>query len=35
MAYIENNAVAGVPRSGPYSLFIYFSNTQPLFYIIN
>ena len=35
MGYIENNAIMGVPRAGPYSLHIYFSNAHPLFYIIN
>ena len=34
MGYIENNALVGVPRPGPYSLYIYFSNTHPLFCII-
>ena len=23
MGYIENNAIVGVPRPGPYSLYIY------------
>ena len=34
MGYIENNAIAGVPRPWPYSPYIYFSNAHPLFYII-
>ena len=29
MEYIENNAIVGVPRPGPYSLSIYFSNAHP------
>ena len=35
MRYIKNNAIAGVPKPGPYSLYIYFSNVNPLLYIIN
>ena len=35
MGYIENNAIAGVPRSGPYFLFIYFSNAHPIYCLIN
>ena len=35
MGYNENNTIAGVPRHGPYSLSIYFSNTHPFFYVIN
>ena len=35
MGYIKNNAIAGVPKSGPYTLYLYFSNTHPLFYVIN
>ena len=35
MEYIENNAIAGVPMPGPYSLSFYFSNAHPLFYVIN
>ena len=35
MEFIENNAIAGVPRPGPYYLDIYFSNTHPLIYVIN
>ena len=31
MGYIENNAIAGVPRPGPYSLYIYFSDAHPIF----
>ena len=35
MGYFQNNAIAGVPRPGPYSLYIYFSNTHHIFYVIN
>ena len=35
MGYIENNAIVGVPMPGPYYLYIYFSNAQPLFCVIN
>ena len=34
MGYIENKAIAGVPMPGPYSLYMYFSNTHPLIYVI-
>ena len=33
--YIDNNAIAGVPRPGHYYLYIYFSNAHPLTYEIN
>ena len=35
MGYFQNNAIAGVPTPGPYSLYIYFSNAHPIFYVIN
>ena len=31
----QNNAIAGVPRPGPYYIYNYFSHTHPIFYIIN
>ena len=30
-----NNAIAGVPRPGPYYIYNYFLHTHPLFYKIN
>ena len=35
MEFIENNAIAGVPRPRPYYPYIYFSNAHPLIYVIN
>ena len=35
MDYIENNAIAGIPTPGPYSLSIYFSNAHLSFHVIN
>ena len=35
MEFFQNNAMAGVPRSGPYYICNYFSNTHPKFYVIN
>ena len=35
MGYIETKAIAGVPTPGTYSLYIYFSNAHPLFYVTN
>ena len=35
MGYIEHNAMAGVPRPGPYSLSIYLPNAHPIFCLIN
>ena len=35
MGYIENNVIAGVPKPGPYSLYIYFSDAHPRFCLIN
>ena len=35
MGYFQNNAIARVPIPGPYSIYIYFSNAHPTFYVIN
>ena len=35
MGYNENKAIAGVPTSGPFSIYIYFLDTHHLFYEIN
>ena len=35
MEFIEFTATVGVPRPGPYFLYIYFSNTNPLIYVIH
>ena len=35
MEFFQNNAIAGVPRPGPYYVYNYFSNTHPIFFIIN
>ena len=35
MAFFQNNAIAGVPRLGPYYIYNYFSHTHPIFYNIN
>ena len=35
MGYVENTAIAGICRPGPYSLYLYFSNAHPVFYVIN
>ena len=35
MGYNEKNAIVGVPRPGPYSICIYFSDTHPIFCLIN
>ena len=35
MEFFQNNAIAGVPRSGPYYIYNYFSHAHPIFYIIN
>ena len=35
MELIQNNAIAGVPRSGPYYIYNYFSHAHPIFYVIN
>ena len=33
--FFQNNAIAGVPRPGPYYIHNYFSNAHPIFCIIN
>ena len=35
MENIEFNAIVEIPRPGPYILYIYFSNTHQLIYVIN
>ena len=35
MEFFQNNAIAGVPSPGLYYIYNYFSNTHPIFYIIN
>ena len=37
MGYNENNAITGVPKPGPYSIYvyIYFSDAHPIFCLIN
>ena len=35
MEYFQNNAIAGIPRSGPYYIYNYFPNVDPIFCIIN
>ena len=35
MDFFQNNAIAGVPSSGPYYIYNYFSNAHPTFCIIN
>ena len=35
MEFFQNNAIAGVPRPGPYYIYNYFSHTHPIFCIIN
>ena len=35
MAFFQNNAIVGVPKSGPYCIYNYFSNAHPIFCIIN
>ena len=35
MEFFQNNAIVGVPRPGPYYIYNYFSNTHPIFYVIN
>ena len=35
MDFFQNNAMAGVPRPGPYYIYNYFSNACPIFCIIN
>ena len=33
MEYFQNNAIAVVPRPGPYYIYIYFSNAHPIYYV--
>ena len=35
MEFFQNNAIVGVPTPGPYYIYNYFSNTHPIFCIIN
>ena len=35
MEFVQNNAIAGVPRPGPYYIYNYFFHTHPLFYKMN
>ena len=35
MEFSQNNAIAEVPRSGPYYIYNYFSDTPPIFYVKN
>ena len=35
MEFFQNNAIAGVPRPGPYYIYNYFLHAHPIFYIIN
>ena len=35
MELIQNNAIVGVPRPGPYYFHNYFLHTHPIFYKIN
>ena len=35
MGYEKNNAIAGVPCPGPYSVYIYFSDAHHIFCLIN
>ena len=35
MEFFQNNAIAGVPRPGPYYIYNYFSNAHPIFYVKN
>ena len=35
MEFVQNNATAGVPTSGPYYIYNYFLQAHPLFYKIN
>ena len=35
MEFVQNNAIAGVPRPGPYYIYNYFLHAHPLFYKIN
>ena len=33
--FFQNNAIAGVPRPGPYYIYNYISDAHPIFYKIN
>ena len=33
MDFFQNNAIAGVPRPGPYYIHNYFSDAYPIFYV--
>ena len=33
--FLQNNAIVGAPRPGPYYIYNYFSHTHPIFYIIS
>ena len=35
MEFSQNNAIAGVPRPGPYYIYNYFSHAHLIFYVIN
>ena len=35
MEFSQNNAIAGVPRPGPYYIHTYFSDTLSIFYVKN
>ena len=35
MEFFQNNAIAEVPRPGPYYIYNYFSNAHTKFYVIN
>ena len=35
MEFVENNAIAGVPRYGPYYIYNYFLHTHHIFYLKN
>ena len=35
MEFFQNNDIAGVPTPAPYYIYIYFSNTHPIFCVIN
>ena len=35
MEFFQNNAMAGVPMPWYYYVYNYFSNTHPIFYVIN
>ena len=32
MEFVQNNAIARVPRPGPYYIYNYFLHTHPLFH---